>query len=119
MLLLLLGLLGLLGLGGRAATAGTLVPDRLSVDYGRPGQPLTFIDAVAAPRFSWRFDSAAAGGARGLEQVAYRIQVQVARRAAGDAVVWDSGRVASNRTLFVEYAGLKLHSDTRYQWRVQ
>ena len=93
-----------------------LTPASLSVDYGGPGQNLTFIGG-AVPRFSWQFQTFGDGvsGRRGVSQTGY--QVQVAR--SDSAVVWDSGQVASNRTLHVPYGGPPLTADARYQWRVQ
>jgi alpha-L-rhamnosidase len=37
----------------------------------------------------------------------------------GAAVLWDSGRVLSQETLQIEYAGTPLHSLQRVQWQVQ
>ena len=39
--------------------------------------------------------------------------------AAGHADVWDSGRVASARSVDVPYAGPAPRSQTRYHWRVR
>jgi alpha-L-rhamnosidase len=62
------------------------------------------------PRLSWRITSAQ----RNTEQGAY--QVQVARR---DHVLWDSGRLSSDASVFVPYQGPPLESRTRYVWRVR
>ena len=62
-------------------------------------------------RFSWQL----VGGARGVAQAAYQVQVN-----AGERAVWDSGAVQSNQTLHVEYSGEQpLAADARYRWRVQ
>jgi hypothetical protein len=82
----------------------------------------------AKPRFSWALPAASR---RGSVQAAYRIVVSTAP-ATGQAavVVWDSGVVASNRTLNIEYGGgvgqptavieaaTALQSDTDYSWSV-
>ncbi|WP_394525576.1 family 78 glycoside hydrolase catalytic domain [Paenarthrobacter nicotinovorans] len=58
------------------------------------------------PRFYWNCTG-------GSTQTAYRI---LATR--GDAVIWDSGKVASSRMTHVEYAGLPLKSRDRVDWTV-
>ena len=54
-------------------------------------------------------------------QTAYRIIVTTAPTVdpKSDAVVWNSGRVASSAEAFVTAAGLRLASDHRYWWSVQ
>ncbi|MBB5785658.1 alpha-L-rhamnosidase [Jiangella mangrovi] len=54
------------------------------------------------PRFSWVVSDG--------DPVAYQVVVDD---------VWDSGRVASDRTFGVEYDGPTLTPSTRYQWRVR
>jgi len=70
----------------------------------------------AAPRFSWQL----VDEARGARQTAYEVQVatQAALLDAGKADVWDSGRVESDHSLNVGYAGPGLQASTRYFWRV-
>jgi alpha-L-rhamnosidase len=69
------------------------------------------------PRFSWRI----AGKERGEYQSAYRILVASAQdlllQEQGD--MWDSGKVASHRSVNVPYAGKPLQSMQRYFWRVK
>ena len=60
---------------------------------------------VTQPRFSWRMES----GRRGQRQTAYRLVV-------GD--VWDSGKVSTDQSVGVNYAGRQLHSGRRYSWKV-
>lgn len=57
---------------------------------------------VRKPRLSWILDSG--------QQTAYQIVV-------GD--VWDSGKVASDQSVAVAYAGPELVSQQRYDWRVR
>lgn len=66
---------------------------------------------TAAPRFGWQL-----AGADGDMQTAY--QLEVAQR-SGDAAVWISGRVESDRSQLVRYAGSPLAPATRYKWRVK
>jgi alpha-L-rhamnosidase len=69
------------------------------------------------PRLSWRLDSSA----RNTMQAAYR--VQVAERATdlerGANLLWDSEKVPSSASVFLDYAGPALASGTRYHWRVR
>ena len=69
------------------------------------------------PRLSWRL----ASPARGARQAAYQILVastpQLLAQNRGD--VWDSGRVASDDTTSIAYAGKPLASNTRYFWKVR
>ena len=67
------------------------------------------IDA-AKPRLSWRITSTE----RNTMQTAYQIQVT-----RGGKGIWDSGRTASDASVFVGYGGPALESRTRYVWRVR
>ena len=98
-----------------AATAGqssTLSPTGLRVEYA--ANPLG-IDA-RAPRLSWR----SASEVRGARQTAYRIQAAATETdLAAGRLLWDSGRVDSDRSLFVRYGGPALDSGRRVVWRVR
>ncbi|MEU5047243.1 family 78 glycoside hydrolase catalytic domain [Streptomyces griseorubiginosus] len=74
------------------------------------------IDA-ARPRFGWR----TASRVRGRRQTAYRLLVASTpdRLTAGQADVWDSGRVDSADSVAVRYAGPALKPSTRYHWTVE
>jgi alpha-L-rhamnosidase len=65
---------------------------------------------VAQPRLSWQLRSAA----RGAVQSAY--QVQVTR---DGKMHWDTGKVASDRSVHLPYGGPALESSRRYTWRVR
>ena len=65
---------------------------------------------VQRPRFSWEVSDPR----RGAVQSAYEIVV-----ADGATNVWSSGKVASNETCQVEYAGAPLASFHRYAWKVR
>jgi alpha-L-rhamnosidase len=60
----------------------------------------------AKPRFSWILDSER----RDEKQTAYQVVVD------GQ---WDSGRIASDQSIHVEYAGKPLSPATRYIWKVR
>jgi alpha-L-rhamnosidase len=69
-----------------------------------------------SPRLSWTLES----DARGVVQAAYRIQVAPDEaKWNGPAVVWDTGKVASDRSVHVPYEGPALESGRRYHWRVR
>ncbi len=96
--------------------AAAIHPRQLRVEYRE--NPLG-ID-VAAPRFSW-LAAAANPKARGLRQTAYRILVASSERSlrAGSGDLWDSGKVASDNSAQIVYAGKPLVSGEAAFWKVQ
>lgn len=72
---------------------------------------------TARPRLSWLMESPE----RAVAQRAYQIRVASSpeRLADGEADVWDSGKVDSDRSVNVRYAGPALRSGTRYFWAVR
>jgi alpha-L-rhamnosidase len=66
---------------------------------------------LARPRFSWVIES----GARGVEQLSYRLRVEQ----AGGRTVWDSNVVRSRESANVEYAGPPLKAATDHTWHVE
>ena len=78
--------------------------DPLGIDAGRP-------------RLSWTLIS----DQRGQRQTAYRVLVagslQLLEQNQGD--LWDSGRVDSDRSIQLEYAGRALESNRQYFWKVK
>jgi alpha-L-rhamnosidase len=69
------------------------------------------------PRFSWQLDDSRLGA----KQTAYEIQIASSpqRLVAGHPDVWDSGKVQSDASVAVAYAGPVLEPEHRYYWRVQ
>lgn len=61
------------------------------------------------PRFTW----VVPGSARQPSQSGYQVQVW-----SGEALVWDSGRVASEQSVSVEWEGSPLHPGL-YRWKVR
>ena len=57
----------------------------------------------------------------GAKQTAYQIQVALSVVAVtdGKADVWDSGKVESDHSIGIAYAGKELKPSTRYFWRVK
>jgi len=67
---------------------------------------------VETPRFSWEWNSTV----RGVEQSAYEITVTSDK--AGENIVWKSGKIVSDKSLNIKYAGTALLPMTRYYWHV-
>ena len=93
---------------------GTLVGD-LTVEYMT--NPLG-ID-VATPRFGWQIHDLE--HTRGQKQTAYHVlaasSMENLAREQGD--LWDSGKVASDQSVLVSYAGKPLTSGIDCHWKVK
>jgi alpha-L-rhamnosidase len=114
---LLFPLIGLVSIvAATPASEGALTPERLRCEYlvGPLG-----ID-VTQPRLSWEL-RATDENARGLRQSAYQVQVASSPEVlvAGDADLWDSGKVMSDETIGIVYTGEALTSRDRCHWRVR
>jgi len=74
---------------------------------------------VARPRLGWVLEGADPS-ARGIRQAAYQIRAASSEEAllAGRADLWDSGRVDSDETLHIEYAGKALAPGQECWWQV-
>src|SRR5712692_1719239 len=72
---------------------------------------------VVQPRLSWRIESTR----RNTMQAAYQLQVGTSEASLtrGADLLWDSGKVTSEASVFVEYRGPPAVSRTRYYWRVR
>ncbi len=68
------------------------------------------IDALI-PRFSWQIDGA---GKRNVMQMAYEIRVK-----RGGHEVWKTGKVMSDKSMYVPYRGGELASGEKYTWQVR
>lgn len=69
------------------------------------------------PRLSWAIESAR----RGARQTAYRLRVARTseKLASGENGLWDTGRVESNQTTHIPYAGKALNSRDVCHWQVE
>ena len=65
---------------------------------------------VVQPRFSWVLESTK----RNVRQTAYEITVRQEKKQ-----VWSSGKVASENSIHVPYAGTSLESGKKYSWQVK
>ena len=94
--------------------------------FGQPSAPLKLlVDGVSNPlavdcgtaRFTWM----SRGASRGEGQTAYQILVasNPKQLAVGKADWWNSGKVDSDQSASVEYAGKPLHPATRFWWKVR
>ena len=74
------------------------------------------IDAVQ-PRLSWQITSTR----RNTMQAAYQLQVATSEASLTQRahLLWDSGKIVSDASVFVDYAGPPAVSRTRYFWRVR
>jgi len=70
---------------------------------------------VAAPRFSWKLS----GAGRNIMQKAYSIRVATDKNFASKKTSWQSGKVNSDESVLLTYAGTALQSGTRYYWQVK
>ncbi|TWD13028.1 alpha-L-rhamnosidase [Streptomyces sp. T12] len=94
--------------GGRSVLVKITAP---TVEYAR--HPLGLDEP--RPRFSWPM----ASDEPGLRQSAYQLRVATGAAALAHPDVWDSGRVASDESALVPYAGPELRPRTRYFWTVR
>ncbi|MCH4155944.1 MAG: glycoside hydrolase family 78 protein [Muribaculaceae bacterium] len=70
---------------------------------------------VAAPQFGWQMSATR----RGASQQAYRLVVAESEAAlASGNYVYDSGKINSDKSVAIPYAGTKLKPATRYYWNV-
>ena len=67
------------------------------------------------PRLSWKIASAG----RDVYQTAYQILVLTDSKKGSKEVVWDSGKVLSDQSVYVSYNGKNLESNRRYYWQVR
>src|ERR1700733_7919534 len=102
-------------LGLRGANA-VCVPAQLHCDYFT--NPLG-VDS-AKPRLDWILETDDASE-RGLSQSAYQILVASSREqlAQDQGDLWDSGKVMSDQTYQISYAGNPLKSDDAVWWKVR
>ncbi len=70
---------------------------------------------VTLPRFSWQLLS----DRRNIRQTAYEIRVGTNEASVAKGTVWQSGRVASDQSVHVPYAGAALKPGQHYSWQVR
>ena len=92
----------------QAAPASSTNLAHLAVEYSE--HPLGIDTQV--PQFSWQMQAPA--GAHGIAQSAYRIEV----RDPDGRIAWDTGKVAGEISVGIEYAGSPVQATTRYDWEL-
>jgi alpha-L-rhamnosidase len=109
-----------------SALAAGLIACLASVSQGAPAAPEQLrcegltnplgIDR-AQPRFSWMMPQ----GVRGLTQTARQVMVADSPEslAADQGNLWDSGKVASDQSQWISYAGKPLAKGSRCWWKVR
>ena len=71
---------------------------------------------VQSPRFSWIMSSKS----RNKSQSAYQIRVvKGAKKFGNKLLIWDTEKVASDQSVFVDYDGPNLESGATYYWQVR
>ena len=70
--------------------------------------PLGFDESK--PRFSWKIKS----DEQDVMQTAYELNVQY-----NDKVIWETGKVTSDQSLYIPYDGPEIQSNTKYYWKVR
>lgn len=80
------------------------------------GKPLCV--EIKKPRFSWKLES----DQKGVVQTSYHIRVaenpESLSNKDGTGIMWDSGAVDSDQSIYIPYAGKQLEPMTRYWWSV-
>ena len=71
---------------------------------------------VLYPRFSWQLQT----GMPNVIQTAYQIEVAVSPEdlKTGNSLLWNSGRVDSDQSILITYAGKPMESGKTYYWQV-
>ncbi len=95
--------------------ASSMAPTPVGLLVNGVSEPLA-IDRDAT-RFTWRLRD----GDRGEKQTAYQILVSsnAEQLAKGEEDFWDSGKIDSDKSASVEYAGKPLPPATRFWWQVR
>lgn len=96
-----------------SVVASLSAPIELKVGEGFVN-PLGYYEV--SPRFSWVLPETSGG----LYQSAYQVQVASSEAQFSDAIyLWDSGKVLSDKTSWVDYEGQALASRQKLFWRVK
>lgn len=94
--------------------AASLTPSGLRCEYHRNPEAI----GTTKPRFSWKIQSGSPDE-RDVRQSAYEIEVTADSGPASGKTLWASGKVSSNATDQIEYAGAALASRDRATWKVR
>jgi alpha-L-rhamnosidase len=97
--------------GADVAEADGILAADLRCEYLRSPMGI----AVRTPRLSWTVSSQVAGAT----QTAYRIRIVTSETGFEERDLWDSGKVCTDRSTHIVYAGHELTSGLRCFWTVQ
>ena len=113
---LIASLLACFVLAANVALAADFTPTDLSCEYLKNPEGID----VAAPRLTWILQPTDPAK-QDLKQSAYQVLVasSAEKLAADEGDLWDSGKVASDRSVHVPYAGKTLESYTPCYWKVR
>lgn len=70
---------------------------------------------ISSPRLSWVLTSKK----RNTKQSAYQIQVSESKTSFKNHILWNTGKVNSEKSVHINYSGPKLISSKKYYWRVK
>ena len=98
-----------------AAVFGQLKPDSLRCESQRMSEKPTFVESQH-PRLAWNLEPQNKNE-RGIYQSAY--QILVASDEKFESILWDSGKVVSEQSVSIEYAGKQLTSRLECFWKVR
>lgn len=110
---LLVGAVAALAFGATPAQPDRAAPQHLRCEYLKNPRGIDVIQ----PRFAWWLEATE----RGEVQTAYQVLVATSPEALSkdDGDQWDSGKVTSNDSTQVAYAGKPLRSGETYYWKVR
>lgn len=72
---------------------------------------------LGKPAFSWKLSSTA----KDVMQTAYEIKVSTDKKnfQSGKSMAWNTGKVQSDQSAFIQYTGQDIQSKTTYYWKVK
>ena len=70
---------------------------------------------ILQPRFGWQLNS----DKRNVSQTAYEIHVSDNTASLAKGNLWNSGKVISDQSVFVDYGGPALESGRKYFWQAR
>lgn len=92
------------------ASAGLNVSDLTVDNLDNP----TGIENIS-PRFSWKLKTETPS----TLQTTYEIHVSKIKADGTGVIIWESGKVTSEQSLYIAYSGPELESRTRYKWEAR
>lgn len=88
-------------------------PHKLRYEYG----DIRLGTGVRKPRLGWQLASTQAGARQTAYQILVASSAEALAKNQGD--VWDSGKINTSQSVYVDYQGKNLESRQRYFWKVK